>query len=57
MANEKVVSCISGFLGGTFWGDWAGGPNLSTPNFNGVLKGEFAFHEEVKGNSIDNTFG
>ena len=57
MATEKVVSRISGFLGGTLWGDWTGRPDFSTPNFNGVLEGEFAFHQEMESNSINYTFG
>ena len=57
MAAEKVVAGISGVLGETLWGDRTGRPNFSTPDFHGVLEGEFAFHEEMESNSIKNTFG
>ena len=57
MAAEKVVSCISGVLGGALGGDRSGRPNFSTPNFHGVLKREFALHKKMEGTSVNHAFG
>jgi hypothetical protein len=58
MAAEKVVSRISGVLGGALGGDRSGRPNFSTPNFHGVLKREFAaLHEKMEGTSVNHAFG